>query len=159
MCVCVTGHRSVGYVQTMRWRSSNLGQQPLQNLGSVAYCYVNILDPPRPLFQPPNVLLGEATPSCLDKPSTNAHRVSAQYHPTNWPSPVSVPVYQCSWPLPYHFLSVLSFSDNPLLLLRLLDYRRRRTLAANKILSTVTFSWFSAVTCLHHFTCSFLPPS
>ena len=35
VCVCVTGHRSVEYVQIMRWWSSNLGQWPLQNLGSV----------------------------------------------------------------------------------------------------------------------------
>ena len=58
MCVCVTGHRYVGYVQIMRWQSSNIGQQPLKNLGSVAYCCAFILDPTRSLLLPSYVLFG-----------------------------------------------------------------------------------------------------
>ena len=38
--VCVTGHWSVRYIWIMRWWCSNLGQWPLQNLGSVDYCYI-----------------------------------------------------------------------------------------------------------------------
>ena len=78
MCVCVTGHRYVSYVRFMRWWSSNLGQKPLHNLGNVAYCCVFILDPPRPLFPPSNVLLGGEDPSCPDTPSSGVNRLSSQ---------------------------------------------------------------------------------
>ena len=58
VCVCVIGHRFVECVWIKRWWSSNLGQLPLQNCGSVAYCYIDILDPPRPILPPFNVLPG-----------------------------------------------------------------------------------------------------
>ena len=44
--MCVTSHQSVECVQIMRWLSSNLGEWPLWNLGSVAYCYVLYLSHP-----------------------------------------------------------------------------------------------------------------
>ena len=55
VCVCVTGYQSLECVQIMRWWSSNLGQRPLWNLGSVdnvmsTYPHPNIsifLDHPR----------------------------------------------------------------------------------------------------------------
>ena len=82
VCACVTVPRSVGYVQIMRWWSSNIGKQPHQNLGYVAYCHIIILDPPLPLFPPSTVLLGEAATYCPDTPSTDVHCVSSQDHPT-----------------------------------------------------------------------------
>ena len=57
-CVCVTGHRSVEYVRIIRRWSSNLRHWPLQNLGSIAYCCVFIIDPPRPIQTPSDILLG-----------------------------------------------------------------------------------------------------
>ena len=68
MCVCATGHSSMVYVQIRMWWSSNLGQKPLHNLGSVDYCYAYILEPPHLLFPPSNVLLGVAYPSCPKTP-------------------------------------------------------------------------------------------
>ena len=159
MCVCVIGHRYVGYFRIMRWWSSNLGQWPLHNLGSVAYCYLFILDPPRPVFPPSNVLLGGGRTLLPQYPSTDVHRFSAQYHPPNLVSPVSVPVYRCSWPSPYPFLSVLSPSNPLFLLPRLPDSRRSCTLVTYKIFSTVPFRWLSTATCLHHCTLSLPPPS
>ena len=52
MCGCVTGHRLVEYVQIIRWWSSNLGQWPLQNLGSVAML---------------NTLFYPSRPTCLSR--------------------------------------------------------------------------------------------
>ena len=146
----------MGYVRVVRWWSSNLGQLPLQNLGSVAYCYVFILYPPRPHFPPSNVLPEGVAPSCLDTPSTGVRHVSTQDHMPE--SPVSVPEYLCFWPLPYPSISVLPPSDPPLLFPRLPDPRCRRTLAASKISSTLTFSSLSAAACLYHGTRSFPPP-
>ena len=80
MCVCVTGHQSVGCVLTMRWLSSNPRQQPLCNLGSIAYCYVFIFCPTRLPLPLSDVLLGGSDPSCPDTPFTNVRRVYAQDH-------------------------------------------------------------------------------
>ena len=43
----------------MIWWSSKIGQQPLQNLGSNAYCYITILDLPRHILPPSVVLPGD----------------------------------------------------------------------------------------------------
>ena len=154
-----TGHRTVGYVQIMRWWSSNLRQRPLQNLGSVAYCYIFSIDLPFPLFLPSDALTGGAAPSCPETPSTNVRIFSAQNHPPTWASPVSFPAYQFSRPLPYPSLSVLSPSNPPFLSPHLGYSCRRCTLAASKIFSTVTFSCFSASACLHYGKRSFPLPS
>ena len=159
VCVCVTGHRSVGFVQIIRWWSSNPGKWPLRNLGSVAYCYVFILDLPHPLFPPSDVLPGGAPPSFPNTPSTNVCCVSEQDHPPTWDSPVSVPAYRCYRPYTYPSLSVLPPSDPPSLSPCLSDYHCRRTLAAYKISSNATFSCFYAAACFHHGTRIFQPPS
>ena len=74
----VTGHRYVDYVQIMRWRNSNLGQWPLWNLGSVAYCYVFIIDPPCTLLPSSYVLLAGSAPSFPNTPSAKIRLVPAQ---------------------------------------------------------------------------------
>ena len=89
MFVCVT-------VQIMRWWSSNIGQQLLQKLGYITYCNIIILDPPRTLLTPSNVLLGGKASSCPDTPSTDVHRVSAQDHPPPEHHCTSIPMFPAS---------------------------------------------------------------
>ena len=63
----------------MRWGCSNLRQWTLQNLGSVASCYIAyLLKIHLPLLLPSNVLLGEASHSCLASPYTNVWLVAAE---------------------------------------------------------------------------------
>ena len=159
VCLCVTNHQSMGCVQIMRWWSSNLGQCPLRNLGSIAYCYLFILVQSCLPFLPYNVLPGGSSPFCPNTSSTDVRRVSAHDHPPTWASSISIPAYQCSMPRPYPLLSVTPPSDPLLLLPRLMDSCRRRTLAAEEIASTSTFSCFSANACLNHGTRSLPPPS
>ena len=66
--VCVTGHQYMGYVQIMSWWSSNLGQWPRQNLGSVAYCYISIIGPPHPILPFSGVLPGWVSPPAPTPP-------------------------------------------------------------------------------------------
>ena len=85
LCVCVTGHRSVEYVRIMRWLNSNLGQWPLQNLGSVAYSYVFIIDLPRPLLPRSDVLLGKGRSLLtwhLLHQHPSFHRTGSSSHPS-----------------------------------------------------------------------------
>ena len=53
---------------------------------------------------------------------------------------ITVPLYQCSWPRPYSYISVLSQSDPPLISPLLPDSHFCPTLAFIKISSNVTFS-------------------
>ena len=149
----------MGCVQIMNWSISNLGQWPLWNLGSVAYCYVFIIGPPNPLFLPSNVLTGRVSTSWPNTPYTDVCLVYAQDHPPTWESPVYFPEYLCSRPHPYPFLSVLPPSKPPFLLPHLPDSSCLRTLAAAKISSTVTFSCLPTSACLYHGTRIFPPPS
>ena len=91
VCVCAIVHRSVDYVRIMRWRSSNLIQRPLQNLGSVAYYYKAILEPPCPILLPSDILTGGAAPSFPGTPSNDVHLVFSQDHLPTRASPVSLP--------------------------------------------------------------------
>ena len=78
-CVCVTRHRSVRYVLIMRWGCSNLRQWPLQNLGSIASCYIDyLLNLHPPLLLPSNVLPGGASHSWPASPYTNVWLVAAE---------------------------------------------------------------------------------
>ena len=101
ICVCFTGHRSEGYVWIMRWWSSNLGQRPCRNLGSMAYCYIAIIDPPRHLLPPYGVLLGGEATSCTNTPSTNVCLVSTHDHSLTQESPISVQAHQFSRASPF----------------------------------------------------------
>ena len=57
--VCVNGHRYVRYFWIMRWWCYNIGHWPLQNLGSVTYCYIAyFLNPPRSLLLLSDVIIG-----------------------------------------------------------------------------------------------------
>ena len=93
MCVCITGHWSVECIWIMRRWSSNLGNLPLWNLGSVTYCYIAILDPPHPLLSTSDLLSGVSAPSYPDIPSNNVSLVSAQNNPPTRASPISIPEY------------------------------------------------------------------
>ena len=94
LCVCVTGHQSVDCVRIMRWWISNFRQLPLPHLVSVAYCYIAILDPPRPPFPLSDVLTGGGAPSWPNTPSTDVLLVSAQDHPPTCLRP-SIPILPC----------------------------------------------------------------
>ena len=94
ICVCVTGHLYVDCVQIIMRCISNLRQWPLWNLGFIAYFYIAILDPPRPLLLRSDVLLGGISPYFPDTISTDVYIVSTQDHLPIWASPVSVPSYK-----------------------------------------------------------------
>ena len=60
--VCVPVNQYVECFVIMRWWISNLGQWPLQNLGSVTYCYVSILELTHPLLLLSDLLPGGGCP-------------------------------------------------------------------------------------------------
>ena len=142
-----------------RW-ISNLGKQPLQNLGSVAYCYIAILAPPLPLLPSSDVLLGGgASPSCPNTPATDVRLVSAQDYlpPGSHLSPSQNT--DTNVPLPQPSLSVTSPLNLILPSPHLPNSCHRRSLAASGMSSNVTLSCFSDSACLHHGTWIFPPPS
>ena len=78
-------------VQIIRLCSSNVGQWPLQNLGSVVYFYISILDPPRPLsFCLMSFWEGGGIPPWLETLSADICLVSTQDNPPMWASCLSI---------------------------------------------------------------------
>ena len=150
VCVCVTGHRSMEYSRIMRWWSSNLGHWPLQNLGLVAYCYIAILDPHRPLL-PPSTAQTPPPPTSILSP----HIIICppRYHP--YPSQHT----NNNVPLPHPSLSVPYPSTPPSPLPHLPNSCCRLSLVSTKIYYNMTLSCLSSDTCLHHGTRRSPPPS
>ena len=99
-----------------------------------------------------------AAPYCPNTLSTDLCCVSAHNNLPTWASPFSDPAYQCFLPRPYPSLSLLLPFDPPSLSPHLPNSCRHRTLAADKISSTVTFTCLYSTACLYHGTWSF-PPS
>ena len=142
--MCVTHHWSVEFFLIIRWWSSHLGQWPIWNLGSFAYWYIAIVDLPRPLLLPSDVLFGGGggAPSQTPPPPKyflspyriiclpGRHMSLSQHTDT--------PV-----PLPHPSRSVTSSCTSTFPLPGLPDLHCRHSLATDEITSNITpsFLW------------------
>ena len=160
MCVfCVAGYRSVECVRIMRWWSSNFVQWTLQNLGSVDYSHIAILEPP--CFSSRRLIYfrgGDLPPSLSSPPPTSVFYLYRIIHlPGRHLSPshhTNTPV-----PLPDPSLSVTSPSSPPSLPPHLPDSRLRHSLAAAKISYNLDLICFLSAACLRHGSWRFPLPS
>ena len=120
-------------------------------LGSVAYCYVYLLELPHPLLLPSDVT--PPHPSSFFPTST-------QDHLPTWASPVSVWAYQktCHPPLPHPSLTETDSSSTPSPPLCLPDSRFRLSHADSEIYFRVIFSCCSAAARYHHGLRNLTPP-
>ena len=146
-CAYVTGHRFGEYAQIMRWWSSNIGQKPLRNLGSVNYCYIAILDPLRPLLPSSDVFPGGVSPLLLQHP---LHRLLSCLH-TGLSTQPGVTYLRPRIPkIPCLSLTCLCQSPPPPPTPpRLPDSSFRCSLTAAEISSNMTLRFFYAAACLH----------
>ena len=111
-----------------------------------------LIDPPLPLFPPPDLILGGSSPSCPDNPTPNVypHRI---IRPPGCHLSLSQHTAYRLQPRPHYSLFMLYPSEPPC------SCHTCPILVTAKIASTVTLIWSYYALCLHHSTRSLPLPS